>query len=118
MLQGKDWYGTFKQRLLTKELLQPWTVKTYKYMTSISKNVYINTLADMVYKCNNTYHITIKMKPVDIKPNTYLDFNVENNDKKVVNGKEIVRKFYEKELQKGNSSDIVHDRQGSKERRQ
>ena len=73
-------------------------------MTSISKNMYNNTLADMVYKCNNTYHTTIKMKPVDIKSNTYLDFNVENNDKEVVNGKEIVRKFYEKELQKGNQT--------------
>ena len=66
--------------------------------------MYNNTLADMVYKCNNTYHTTIKMKPVDIKSNTYLDFNVENNDKEVVNGKEIVRKFYEKELQKGNQT--------------
>ena len=66
--------------------------------------MYNNTLADMVYKCNNTYHTTIKMKPVDIKSNTYHDFNVENNDKEVANGKEIVRKFYEKELQKGNQT--------------
>ena len=79
-------------------------------MTSISKNVYNNTLADMVYKCNNTYHTTIKMKPVDIKSNTYLDFNVENNDKEVVNGKEIVRKFYEKEFQKGNQTQFMIDK--------
>ena len=42
--------------------------KIYKYMTSISKNVYIDKLDDKVNKCNNTYHKTIKMKPVDAKP--------------------------------------------------
>ena len=30
---------------------------------------------------NNAYHRTIKMKPVNVKSSTYLDFNVENNDK-------------------------------------
>ena len=45
----------------------------YKYMTSISKNVYINKLDDIVNEYNNTYHRTIKMKPVD-KDITYIDF--------------------------------------------
>ena len=39
----------------------------YRYMTSISKNVYIDKLDDIVNKYNNTYHSTIKMKPVDVK---------------------------------------------------
>ena len=30
---------------------------------------------------NNTYHRTIKMKPVDAKDNTYIDFKKEVNDK-------------------------------------
>ena len=47
-------------------------------MTSISKNVYIDKLNDIVNKCNNTYHRAIKMKPVDVKPNMYIDFNKEN----------------------------------------
>ena len=42
-------------------------------MTSISKNVYIDQLDDIVNKCNNTYHRTIKMKPVDVKPSAYVD---------------------------------------------
>ena len=42
-------------------------------MTSASKNVYINTLDDIVHEYNNTYHRTIKMKPVDVKDNTYID---------------------------------------------
>ena len=55
--------------------------KIYKYMTSISKNVYIDKLDDIVDEYNNTYHKTIKMKPVDIKDNTYIDFGKEVNDK-------------------------------------
>ena len=44
--------------------------KIYKYMTSISKNVYVDKLDDVVDEYNNTYHITIKMKPIDVKDNT------------------------------------------------
>ena len=43
-------------------------------MTSVSKNVYINKLDDMVGEYNNKYHRTLKMKPVDAKDNTYIDF--------------------------------------------
>ena len=46
--------------------------KTYKNITSISKKVYINKLDDIVNRCNNTYHRTIKMKLVDIKPSHIL----------------------------------------------
>ena len=53
--------------------------KINKYMTSVSKNLYINKLADIVNKYNNAYYSTIKMKPVDVKPSTYVDFNKENN---------------------------------------
>ena len=48
--------------------------KMYKYMTSISNNVYINKLDDIVNEYNNTYHRTINMKSVDVKDNTYIDF--------------------------------------------
>ena len=49
-------------------------------MTSISKNVYIRKLDDIVNECNNTYHRAIKMKPVDVKDNTYIDSKKEVND--------------------------------------
>ena len=35
-------------------------------MTSISKNIYIDKLDDIINEYNNTYHSTIKMKPVDV----------------------------------------------------
>ena len=38
------------------------------------KNVRIDKLSDIVNEYNNTYHSTIKMKPVDVKDNTYIDF--------------------------------------------
>ena len=47
-------------------------------MTSVSKIVYINNLADIVNKYDNTYHSIIKMKPVDVKSSTYIDFGKKN----------------------------------------
>ena len=55
--------------------------KIYKYMTSISKNVYTAKLDDIVDEYNNTYHITIKMKPADVKDNTYINADKEINNK-------------------------------------
>ena len=55
--------------------------KIYKYMTSILKNVYIDKLDDIVRKYNNGYHTLIKMKSVDVKDNTYIDYKKEVNDK-------------------------------------
>ena len=49
-------------------------------MTSVSKNVYIYKLDDIVKKCNNTYQSTIKMKYVDGKLSTYIESNNEIND--------------------------------------
>ena len=55
--------------------------ENYKYMTSISKNVYIDKLDDIVDKYNSTYHTTIKMKPIDVKDNIYINTSKEINNK-------------------------------------
>ena len=47
--------------------------KIYKHMTSISENIYIDKLDDMVNKYNNAYPSTIRMKLFDVKSNTYID---------------------------------------------
>ena len=49
-------------------------------MISISKNVHIDKLDDIVHKYNNKKHKTIKMNPIDVKDNTYIDFGKEVND--------------------------------------
>ena len=58
------------------------TLKTriYKYMTVISKNVYFDNLDDIVNEYNNTCHTTIKMKPIYVKDNVYIDSKKEVND--------------------------------------
>ena len=55
--------------------------KIYKYMTSMSQNVYIDKIDDIVNEYNNRYHRTIKMKPVAVKYNTYIDFKKKIKDK-------------------------------------
>ena len=54
--------------------------KIYKYLTSIS-NVYTNKLDNIVDKYNNLYHKTIRMKLVDVKSSSYIDFEIESNVK-------------------------------------
>ena len=63
--------------VVTERFIRTLKNNIYKYMTSVSKNVYID---DIVNKYNNTYHGTIKLKPVDVKPSIYIDFNKENNE--------------------------------------
>ena len=70
-----------EKSVVAERLIRTLKTKIYKYMTSVSKNVYIVKLDDTVSEYNNTYHRAIKMKPVDVKDNTYIDFKKEVNDK-------------------------------------
>ena len=66
--------------VVAKRFIRTLKCKIYKYMTSISKNVYIDKLDDIVDEYNNTYHTTIKMKPIDVKNNTYINTDKEMNN--------------------------------------
>ena len=57
--------------VVAERFITPLKKNFFHYMTSISKDVYIDKLDDIINKYNNTYHKTIKMKPVDVKSNTY-----------------------------------------------
>ena len=59
--------------VVAERFIRTLITKIHKFMTSISKNVYIDKLIDIVHEYNSTYHKTIKMKPVDVKDNTYID---------------------------------------------
>ena len=61
-------------------------------MASISKSVYIDKSDDIVNEYNNTYHRAIKVKPVDVKDNTYID-SMELHSSKDVNDKDPKFKF-------------------------
>ena len=56
--------------------------KIYKHMTSISKNVNVDKLDDIVDEYNNAYHTTIKMKPIDVKDKDNTDKEINNKDPK------------------------------------
>ena len=75
----------------------------YKYMTSVSKNVYIDKLDYTVDEYNNTYHRTIKMKPIDVKDNTYIDFGkkVNDNDPKFKVGDHVRKSKYKNNFAQG-----------------
>ena len=73
--------------VVTERFNRKLKTKIYKYMTSVSKNMYINKLDDIVGEYNSTYHRTIKMQPVDVKYNTYID-SMELRSKKEVNNKD------------------------------
>ena len=91
--KGSEFYNTFIKKWLKNNDIEMYSIhnegksvvaerfirtlktKIYKYMTSVSKNVYIDKLDDIADEYNNTYHRTIKMKPIDVKDNTYIDFN-------------------------------------------
>ena len=49
-------------------------------MTDVSKNVYFAVLDDIVNKYNNTYHRTVKTKPIDVKFDSYPKCNVDSNE--------------------------------------
>ena len=84
-------YSTYNEgkSVVAERFIRTLKSKIYKYITSISKNVYIDKLDDIVDEYNNTYHTTIKMKPIDIKDNTYINANKEINNK-VLNLKLVI----------------------------
>ena len=62
-----------EKSVVAERFIRTLKTKIYKYMTSISKNVYIDKLDHIVNEYNNTYHRTSKMKLVDVTDNTYID---------------------------------------------
>ena len=53
----------------------------YKHMTANSKNVYFYVLNEIVDEYNNTYHKTIKIKPIDVGDDSFAEYNEESNEK-------------------------------------
>ena len=71
--------------VVAERFVRPLKNKIYKYMTSISKNLHIDKLADKVNEDHNTCHSTIKSKPINVKDNTYINIgkDVNDNDPKI-----------------------------------
>ena len=67
--------------VVAEKLITTLKNKTYKHMTAKSKNVFFHVLDDIVRKYSNTYHKTIKMKPIDVKNHSFARYNKESNEK-------------------------------------
>ena len=85
MLQDIDteMYSTHDKgkSVVAERLISTVKNKIFKYLTSITKNVHVDKLDDIVNEYNNTYQNGIKMKSADVKSRTYIDFDGENKDK-------------------------------------
>ena len=70
---GIEMHSTYNERksVAAEKIIRTLKTKIYKYMASVSKNVYIDKLDNMVNNYINMYHSTTKMKPADVKSNTY-----------------------------------------------
>ena len=78
-----EMYSTHNEgkSVITERFIRTLKNKFYKYMNSISKNVYIDKLDEAVQKYNNTCCTAINMKTVDVKLNIYINFSKEINEK-------------------------------------
>ena len=69
-----EMYSNHNERksVIAKRFIRTLINKIYEYMTSISKNTYIEKLDDIVNKYNDTYNRTIKLKSFELQLNTYI----------------------------------------------
>ena len=76
-------YSTFDEgkSVVAERFTKTLKNKIYKHMTTISKNVYIDVLDDIVKKYNKTAHSSIKMKPKDVTDIKYVEYSEETNKK-------------------------------------
>ena len=75
-------YSTYDEgkSVVAERFIRTLKNKIYRHMAAISKNVYFNVLDGIVDKYNNTYHRTIKMKPIDAKSYSFAEYNKEYNE--------------------------------------
>ena len=76
-------YSTYNEGtpVAAERFIRTFKNKIYKHMTAISKNVYFDVLNDIAGEYNNTYHKTIKMKPMDVKNDSFGEYNEKSNEK-------------------------------------
>ena len=80
---GISMYSTYNEgkSIVAERFIRTLKNKIYKNMTGISKNVYFDALDDIVDEYINTYHKTIKMKPVDAESDSFAEYKEKSNEK-------------------------------------
>ena len=76
-------YSTYNERksVVAERFIRTLKYKIYKHMTAISKKIYFDALNDIVDEYNNTYHKTMKTKPIDVKSDSFAEYNEKSNEK-------------------------------------
>ena len=74
-------YSTYNESnsIIAERFIRTLNKNFFKHMTTISKNVYIDVLNDIVNSYNNTVHKTIKMKPTDVTGDSYVEYSEDFN---------------------------------------
>ena len=85
-------YSTFNEgkSVVAERFIRNLKNEIFKHMTAISKNVYFDVLDDIVNKYNNTVHKIIKMKPIDVTDDSFVEYNEESNKKDLLNLKLVI----------------------------
>ena len=80
---GISMYSTYNQgkSVVAERFIRTLKNKIYKHMTAISENVYFDVLDDIVDEYNNTYRKTIKMKLINVKNDSFAEYNEKSNEK-------------------------------------
>ena len=83
-IKNTEMYSAFNEgkSIVAERFIRTLKNKIFKHMTTISKNVYIDVLNDIVNKYNNTIHRSIKTKPIDITNDFYVEHNEDFNKKR------------------------------------
>ena len=78
-----EMYSTFNEgkSVVAERFIRILKNTIFKHITATSKNVYVDVLDNIVNKCNNTVHKTIKMKPIDVTNNPYAEYSDDFNKK-------------------------------------
>ena len=76
-------YSTFNEgkSVVAERFIRTLKNKIFKHVTAISKNVYIDVLNDIVNKYINTIHRTIKITPIGVTNDSYVEYNEDFNKK-------------------------------------
>ena len=76
-------YSTYNEgkSVVAERFIRTLKNEIFKHMTTVSNNVYFDFLDDIVKKYNNTVHRSIKMKPTDVRSDSYAESNEDSNEK-------------------------------------
>ena len=83
-------YSTYNEgkSAVSERFIRTLKNKIFKHATTISINVYIDVLNDIANRYNNTFHKTIKVKPIDVTDHSFVEYN-EASNKKILNLKSM-----------------------------